>query len=200
MMGVFEHWGSIVSHKASAGIQASCGRLAVSDELERERALLRILEKSHANGDLSDEEYEATKADIEARIAGLDGDPGGAAEQKPADKSGCGTGCLWFVVAIIALFVAVSIPSCIGGGDGEGGGSEGGAGGPLLESEAEVACERVVRDQLDGHVSFRQGANWEIDGGWAVNGMVSHQGQEVGYSCDVTGPSGSHRVSNVHVG
>lgn len=56
-----------------------------------------------------------------------------------------------------------------------------------------------MRDQLGGG-SFDQGANWEITGGWAVNGMVTHDGITQGYSCDVTGPSGSHRVTNVQIG
>ncbi|MBO1032026.1 hypothetical protein IPV09_11830 [Tessaracoccus sp. SD287] len=70
----------------------------------------------------------------------------------------------------------------------------------LHESTAEVACEREVRDRLAGSPTFKPGANWEIDGGWAINGRATTDGGRLGYSCEVIGPEGSHKVKVVGLG
>lgn len=152
------------------------------------RDTLEGLEKMFEQGKVSRSRYEKAKAyHLEAiareerRAAGL---PPTAGDRRDSRRN--------VILGIVgAGLVVLTLGWCSSLGDG--------AAGELYESTAELACERSVRDQLGGG-SFEPGANWEITDGWAVHGMVTHAGQRVGYSCDVTGTDGSPRVANVQIG
>lgn len=154
---------------------------------------LRELQREWEAGSLSADAYYPERNRLQEAIEAEKAKEEAQAKNDAMMKKGC-FGCLGIIGALVLLTLLLSM--CGGGSNG---GPGGGAGGRLRESEAEIACEREVADQLGGG-SFDQGANWEISGGWQVNGMVTHDGQRTGYSCEVTGPSGSHRVTNVQIG
>lgn len=120
---------------------ADAGRGADS-ELQRERKLLDILEKSRATGDLSDDEYEATKQDIASRIAQLEEE---AARQAPPVGEGSASppkgftlGCGGIIALVVLVFAITTIKGCVS----EGGG---GVSAETARAQAQVACRDAVR-------------------------------------------------------
>ena len=97
-----------------------------------------------------------------------------------------GGSCLLVAVAVPVLLVASCTAMMLAGG--------GGAGGELLQTEAQVACERGVRDEVGGSPTFKHGVTSEISGGFEVLGRGDLDGLGFGYVCTVTGPSGQHRT------
>lgn len=88
------------------------------------------------------------------------------------------------------LFVWL-VSTCSGGGTGGGGG----VGDALRPTEAEVACERGVRNATGERPRFDHQQTTAITGGYKVYGVATWDAQAVGYICTVTGPSGRHSVT-----
>lgn len=103
-------------------------------------------------------------------------------------------------IGLVSLLCLGGVVSCVSWANSGSGGGNSSTSRVLRESTAEVACERVVRENLGVRLRFKQGANWEIDGGWAINGRATGEGVNFGYSCEVTGPEGAHRVEIVSLG
>lgn len=97
-----------------------------------------------------------------------------------------GGSCLLIAVAVPVLLVASCTVAMLASG--------GGAGGELLPTEAQVACERGVRGEVGGSPTFNHGLTSEVSGGFEVLGRGSVDGLDFGYACTVTGPSGHHRT------